>query len=203
MELDSVYARNDRVVSRRIVDELILVPIRQHVAEMETLYTLNEVGARVYELIDGTLIVTPAPSWRHQRAVARLLRTLMDAAPDGGLEVLAAPFDVRLADDTVLQPDVLVCHVTDLTQRNLPVAPLLAIEVLSPSTRLVDLNLKRARYEAAGCDSYWAVDPTAPSITAWDLRDGAFVEVASVTGGELLTTAHPFPVAVAPRDLVD
>jgi hypothetical protein len=53
MELDSVYARNDRVVSRRIVDELILVPIRQHVAEMETLYTLNEVGARVYELIDG------------------------------------------------------------------------------------------------------------------------------------------------------
>jgi hypothetical protein len=53
MELDAVYARNDRVVSRRIVDELILVPIRQSVAEMETLYTLNEVGARVYELIDG------------------------------------------------------------------------------------------------------------------------------------------------------
>jgi hypothetical protein len=54
MELDSVYARNDRVVSRRIVDELILVPIRQSVAEMQSLYTLNEVGARVYELIDGT-----------------------------------------------------------------------------------------------------------------------------------------------------
>jgi hypothetical protein len=53
MELDSVYARNDRVVSRKIIDELILVPIRQSVAEMETLYTLNEVGARVYELIDG------------------------------------------------------------------------------------------------------------------------------------------------------
>jgi Coenzyme PQQ synthesis protein D (PqqD) len=53
MELDTVYTRNDRVVSRRIVDELILVPIRQSVAEMETLYTLNDVGARVYELIDG------------------------------------------------------------------------------------------------------------------------------------------------------
>ena len=53
MKLDSVYAPNDRVVSRKIVDELILVPIRQSVAEMETLYTLNEVGARVYELIDG------------------------------------------------------------------------------------------------------------------------------------------------------
>jgi Uma2 family endonuclease len=156
-----------------------------------------------YELIDGTLIVTPAPSWRHQRAVARLLRTLMDAVTDDGLEVLAAPFDVRLADDTVLQPDVLVCRVADLTQRNLPVAPLLAIEVLSPSTRLVDLNLKRARYEAAGCDSYWVVDPTEPSITAWALRDGAYVEVASVAGGELFSAARPFPVALAPKDLVD
>lgn len=53
MELDSVFARNESVVSRKIVDELILVPIRKNVAEMETLYTLNEVGARVYELIDG------------------------------------------------------------------------------------------------------------------------------------------------------
>ena len=53
MELDDVYTRNDHVVSRRIVDELILVPIRNNVADAETLYTLNEVGARVYELIDG------------------------------------------------------------------------------------------------------------------------------------------------------
>ncbi|HEY7697840.1 MAG TPA: PqqD family protein [Vicinamibacteria bacterium] len=53
MELDSVYARNDRVVSRKIVDELILVAIRKNVAEMEYLYTVNEVGARIYELIDG------------------------------------------------------------------------------------------------------------------------------------------------------
>lgn len=53
MRLDTVFARNERVVSRKIVDELILVPIRKNVAEMETLYTLNEVGARVYELIDG------------------------------------------------------------------------------------------------------------------------------------------------------
>lgn len=53
MELDTVFARNDQVVSRKIVDELILVPMRKDVADTETLYTLNEVGARVYELIDG------------------------------------------------------------------------------------------------------------------------------------------------------
>jgi len=53
MELDAIFARNEEVISRKIVDELILVPMRKNVADMETLYTLNEVGARVYELIDG------------------------------------------------------------------------------------------------------------------------------------------------------
>ena len=53
MELDAIFARNEEVVSRKIVDELILVPMRKDVADMETLYTLNEVGARVYELIGG------------------------------------------------------------------------------------------------------------------------------------------------------
>ena len=53
MELDAVFAKNEQVVSRKIVDELILVPMRKDVADVETLYTLNEVGARVYELIDG------------------------------------------------------------------------------------------------------------------------------------------------------
>jgi hypothetical protein len=53
IELDKVFQKNDNVVSRKIVDELILVPIRRNVADMESLFTLNEVGARVYELIDG------------------------------------------------------------------------------------------------------------------------------------------------------
>lgn len=53
IELEGVFKKTDRVISRRIVDELILVPIRKSVADMESLYTLNEVGAKVYELIDG------------------------------------------------------------------------------------------------------------------------------------------------------
>lgn len=154
-----------------------------------------------YELVDGTLIVTPAPSTRHQRAVALLLKILLDAAPKD-LEVLTAPFDVRLADDTVLQPDVLVCRRTDLTEQDLPTAPLLAIEVLSPSTRLVDLHLKHGRYEAAGCPSYWVVDPDEPSLRAWQLSDGAYVEVASVTGAERFSTRRPGALTFCPDDLV-
>ncbi len=53
MDLDKVYCVKDRVASRKIVDEVLLVPLRDSVAEMENLYALNEVGARVYELVDG------------------------------------------------------------------------------------------------------------------------------------------------------
>lgn len=53
MEMDVVFRKIDRVISRKILDELILVPIRGSVADMECLYTLNEVGARVYQLVDG------------------------------------------------------------------------------------------------------------------------------------------------------
>ncbi|TRW44257.1 Uma2 family endonuclease [Georgenia yuyongxinii] len=89
-----------------------------------------------------------------------------------------------LAEDTVLQPNVLVAERANLTERDLAAAPVLAVEVLSPSTRLIDLTLKRVRYEAAGTSSYWVVDPEEPAVTAWELVTGRYVEVADVTGTE-------------------
>ncbi len=89
---------------------------------------------RRHELIDGILIVSPAPSPRHQIALAALHLILARACPDE-LIVLFAPLDVALAVDTVMQPDLLVARRADFTDRDLPMAPLLAVEVLSPSTR--------------------------------------------------------------------
>jgi Uma2 family endonuclease len=155
-----------------------------------------------YELIDGALIVTPAPSIRHQTASAELFFVLRQACP-ADLKVLAAPTDVLLADDTGVQPDLLVARRADFTEKNLPVAPLLAVEILSPSTRLIDLNLKRARFERAGVASYWVVDPDRPSLVAFELRDGAYVEVADVAGDESWTALAPFDVTVVPARLVD
>lgn len=119
--------------------------------------------------------MTPALSLQHQDVVLNLAGVLKAACPRE-LKVVIAPFDVVLADDTVLQPDVLVARRDDLTPSDLPAAPLLVIEVLTPSTRLIDLNLKRARYGAAGCPSYWVIDPEALTLTAWELRGGEYVE---------------------------
>lgn len=155
-----------------------------------------------YELIDGALLVTPSPMHRHQSAVGELYVQLRLGCP-ADLQVLLAPFDVVLADDTVVQPDLLVARRADFTERELPVAPLLAVEILSPSTRRIDLMLKRSRYEAAGCPSYWVVDPDVPSIIAWELRDGAYALVGEVSGDDSLTLEQPYPVTVVPARLFD
>jgi hypothetical protein len=51
--LDRLFQKDSSIVSRRIADEVILVPIRRKLGEVDCLYTLNEVGGRIWELIDG------------------------------------------------------------------------------------------------------------------------------------------------------
>ena len=155
-----------------------------------------------YELIDGVLIVSPAPRIRHQRVAGRLYKAL-DQARSDDLEVFFAPVDVVLAEDTVIQPDLLVAPIDAFTDRDLPTAPLLAVEVLSPSTRGVDLLLKKERLQRAGCAHYWVVDPAEPSVLAWSLVDGVYREVAAASGAGVFEVAAPFPVRFTPSSLVD
>jgi Uma2 family endonuclease len=134
------------------------------------------------------------------------LAILLDQACPPDLEVMIAPFDVVLAEHTVVEPDLLLARRADLTDKDLPVPLLLAVEVLSPSTRRFDLLLKRDRYEAAGCPSYWVVDPgdasSAPALRAWELTEGRYVEVADVVGEETWRSSQPYAVTVTPAALV-
>jgi Uma2 family endonuclease len=159
-----------------------------------------------YEIVDGVLLVSAAPGRLHQRAVGRLYARL-DAACPPDLEVLVAPFDVVLADDTVLEPDVVVARRSQLTEKNLPGPPELAVEVLSDSTRLIDLNLKKARLQRSGTPCYWVVDPSArpeeARLVAWELDDeGRYQQVAEVVGEKEFHASRPYPVSVAPASLV-
>jgi Uma2 family endonuclease len=155
-----------------------------------------------YELIDGTLVVSPGPALPHQDVVGNLHLLLRAACPPE-LKVVLAPFAVALADDTEVQPDLLVAPRGQFTRKELPGPPLLAVEVLSPSTRRVDLLLKRDRLQEAGVASYWLVDPDEPSVLVLELQDGAYVEVARGTGAEVVDVTRPFPVRIVPRDLQD
>jgi Uma2 family endonuclease len=157
---------------------------------------------RRYELIDGELLVSPAPGLHHQTVGLRLYRLLDDACPDE-LYVLAAPFAVQTDVSNEVQPDVLVARFDELTDKNLPAAPVLAVEVLSPSGRLIDLNLKRAAYERMRTPSYWVLDPDVPDLLVLELDDDSrYREVVRVAGDEVFTAQRPFVVSVVPSELL-
>ncbi|AHH95028.1 Uma2 family endonuclease [Kutzneria albida] len=170
-------------------------------------YTVHDLAAmpddgRRYELIDGVLLVSPAPGTRHQKIVMKLGSYLDTVCPDD-LHVLSAPFAVQPSASTEVQPDLLVARDEDLTDKNLPVAPLLVVEVLSPSTALNDLNTKKAVYQRMGVPSYWVVDPADPVLTAYELdADGQYQQVAEVKGTDVFEAARPYPVRIVPVELL-
>lgn len=155
-----------------------------------------------YELIDGTLLVTPAPTTRHQRAVARLVATLVSAA-GADLEVLPAPYDWVVGPSTLFQPDVLVARRADLGPQRLERPPVLVIEVLSPSTRRIDLATKRMAYADAGVAAYWLLDPDVPSLTVLMLEAGGYAAVATVVGDDAWESQTPIRAVITPSHLVD
>lgn len=171
-------------------------------SDLEALRELVGDDGRRYELIDGAIIVTPSPVTRHQVGVGNLHLLLRQACPDD-LYVLMAPYDVVLSELTVVEPDLLVARRSDLAEKNLPVPPLLAVEVLSPSTRRIDLGLKREKYAEAGCAAYWVLDPQDTSFTAWERTADDFVERVRVLGDDEWTSELPLSVTVSPRRLLE
>lgn len=167
---------------------------------VDDVYALPDDGHR-YELVDGVLLVTPAPSMAHQRALIRLGAVLLAAAGDR-FEVLPAPFDWLVSPSTLFQPDIVVSRKGEVGQKRLERAPRLAVEILSPSTSSIDRGTKRLKYEQCGVECYWLVDPLEPSLLVLRLVDGVFVDEARVAGDERYDTTAPFAVSVVPADLV-
>lgn len=129
------------------------------------------------ELIDGELIVTPAPGTRHQQVVLRLAARLLDYAEQRGGNAFDAPTDVYLTDDTVVEPDVLFVrpeHSKQVTSKYVEGSPDVVIEVSSPSTRPLEVGRKRAVYERFGVPEYWYVDLDADRVEIYRLEGNSY-----------------------------
>ena len=146
-----------------------------------------------YELLDGELIMAPAPTLGHQRIDTKLGWRLAQFVEERDLgEVFFAPCDVVLSNADVVQPDLLfVSHQRAhllLGGANVLGAPDLVVEILSPSTAGRDRTLKRTLYAKHGVQEYWLVDPDARTVTVLRLDAGAF-EVAALYGeGQTMTS---------------
>lgn len=155
---------------------------------------------RRHELIDGVLVVSPSPFPLHQIVLSNLHR-LVAAGETAGLFSLFAPFDFEIDDITLLQPDLLVVRIDDLSPKSYDGTPELVVEVLSKSTRKFDRFVKLASYAEAGVPSYWIIDPEAPSIVVHRLGDAGYSVVATAEGDQDLTVEVPFPVTINPAAL--
>lgn len=128
-----------------------------------------------YEVVDGELLVSPAPALPHQLAIQALFKRLdpFVAVHRVGC-VLLSPADIEFDKRTLVQPDVFVAPPVEGRRprswkeiRDL----LLAVEVLSPSTARADRQVKRRRYQRHGVPEYWIVDLEARLIERWQPAD--------------------------------
>jgi Uma2 family endonuclease len=143
---------------------------------VEMLDALPEDGQR-YEIIDGELFVTPAPSDVHQLVAAAFHRRLHEyLRPSRVARAMISPADVRKGDRTRnrVQPDVFAVRLVEGGRPPYPYAlsdVLLAIEVESPGTPLYDYHVKRELYLSNGVPEYWVVNTEARVVSRWRSGD--------------------------------
>ena len=154
-----------------------------------------------YEVVDGELLVTPAPTATHQRAVTQFLVLLEEYARTSGIgEALTSPADWELDPHGMVQPDVFVQGYVDgrpARAWNSGAPLLLVVEILSPGTARADRTIKRRRYQRAGIPEYWIVDLDGRVVERWRPDDarpevlGESLEWRPVSTAEALTIALP------------
>jgi Uma2 family endonuclease len=144
---------------------------------------------QTYQIIDGEVYVTPAPSPFHQRASKRLQRQLEAYFEDTGRgEVFNAPIDLILSTHDVMQPDlVVVSDPASVTRRAIEAPPMLVVEVLSPSSERMDRQIKARRLAAFGVPHYWVLDPEERTLECYELEAGVYVLRASGAGEASVT----------------
>lgn len=181
----------------------IVLPDKQ-MWTLEDLLALPDDGHR-YEILDGSLLMSAAPTPWHQMIAAGLVEVLRSAAPRDvmvveGVAVRIAPHapvpDVVVGRRAAFGPDAKGLDPKDV---------LLAVEIVSPSSVVYDRVTKAAMYASAGIPDYWTVDlrePHEPQVVLNVLDSSAYREAGRVSGAESAALDRPFAVTLRPSDLV-
>ncbi len=156
---------------------------------------------RVAEIVDGTLYTQPRPAAPHALASSRLGVRIggpfhNDSDGPGGWWVIDEP-ELHLGDD-ILVPDLAGWRRERMPEypdsAYFTLAPDWVCEVLSASTRKLDLQGKRPVYARAGIEHLWLVDPTERTLDAFELREARWLQIGSARNDD--------PVSVRPFDAV-
>ncbi len=123
------------------------------------------------QLIDGELIMSPAPTTEHQRILGELF-SILKSKLEGS--VFFSPIDLYVDTQNVLQPDLVYISPLKkkiISQRGIEGAPDIVVEVISPSNSFVDRNTKKQKYLAIGVQEYWILDPGNQTLEIYTPQD--------------------------------
>jgi Uma2 family endonuclease len=141
-----------------------------------------------YEILEGDLHMTPSPGVRHLRLVGRLYKILKEYGRRQSMgEVLMAPLDLVLAEDTVLQPDlVFISNIrgTIIQERGVFGPPDLVVEILSPTGHRADRVVKFRLYGRHGVPELWLVDPEIKTVETYNLEETGYAKTGQYSGAE-------------------
>ena len=129
-----------------------------------------------HEIINGRHVMDASPTPRHQLICGELHVQLREALRPAGHTVFGSPVDVQLSESDVVVPDLVVVLKDNdiITDTRIIGSPDLVIEILSPSTRRNDENLKLRLYEQAAIPEYWIVDPENNTVTAFCMSNNGY-----------------------------
>lgn len=137
-----------------------------------------------YQLIEGELIMTPAPNPGHQIISANIFEKIRQFAKHFGI-TLYSPVDVYLDDENAFQPDIVFISKERqeiIKKDGIYGPPDLVIEILSPSTAHYDLKEKFRVYERSGVREYWIVEPEMNSVEIYSNEKEHFSLIAKAEG---------------------
>jgi Uma2 family endonuclease len=145
-----------------------------------------------YEIVNGVLVMTPAPTPEHQDIVLEIAAYLRIHIKLAGLgRVFPSPIDVDLGPKNVFQPDVVVvlnAHLDRVAAKKIVGAPDLVVEVVSPGSGVMDRIAKYAIYARAGIPEYWIVKPEKKTVEIFVLEDGEYGSLGIFGGQQTLSS---------------
>jgi Uma2 family endonuclease len=143
-----------------------------------------------YEVVDGVLYMAPSPNWEHQGIALEISACLRECVQVTGRgKVRAAPMDVELSYENVVQPDVFVVlneHLDRVVGTRVIGAPDLVVEIASPGTARHDLSEKLWAYAHAGVPEYWVVTPGSKTVEVLVLDSGLYRSLGLFSGSKVL-----------------
>lgn len=151
---------------------------------------------KIYQIVEGTLFMTPVPTTTHQQISRDLEFLIWDYVRERNLGVvLDAPVDVVLSHTDIVQPDIVFIsneRKKIIQERGIFGPPDLIVEILSPSTRKLDEQLKRDLYDRHGVREYLIVHPDERVVEHYRRQEGMLTRIATLSQDETISF-HTIP----------